>query len=237
MKRRLKKSIALFLIIAFLISLAGCSSSITSGSYTGTATGFHGALEVTTRVDEDGKIIDVTVGENTETKGVGTVAIEQIPQSIIDAQSLDVDSVSGATVTSEGIINAVANSLEVAGATLSEYAYIAPEEEVYQTTAINKDSMPVKKEITDSVTVTDAKGREVSIDLPISSYAISTMDVIDYVIPLKGKEAFDMLVASGQDGGGGIQKYEKLYTSTVGNYMEHMGQISDHNAPFDLEMI
>lgn len=63
------------------------------------------------------------------------------------------------------------------------------------------------------------------------------MDVIDYLIPLKGEEAFAMLVGSGQDGGGGLQKYEKIYKPIVGNYMEHVGQISDHNAPFDLEMI
>lgn len=233
-----KTSVFLFLMMLLLISCAGCGASITAGSFTGTAAGYHGDLAVTTEVDENGKITGITVGENSETKDIGTVAIEKIPQRIIEAQSLDVDVVSGATLTSKGIINAVANSLEVAGTDPSKYGYIAPEEETEKVTAaINKDAMPVKKEITDSITITDAKGREVTIDLPISTYAISTMDVIDYIIPLEGKDAFNMLVASGQDGGDGIQKYEKLYTSTVGNYMEHVGQISDHNAPFDLEMI
>ena len=31
--------------------------------------------------------------------------------------------------------------------------------------------------------------------------------------------------------------YDKLYTPVVGTYMTHFGQISEHNAPFDLEMI
>lgn len=238
MKKRLKIKIALFLIIALIITLAGCSSSVTAGSYTGKASGYHGELSVTTEIDKNGEIINITVGENAETKGVGNVAIEKIPQRIINAQSLDVDSVSGATVTSDGIRNAVANSLEAAGLNLFEYSYTVVEEESEEVMAeINKDAMPVKQETTDSITVTDAKGRKVTIDLPISTYAISTMDVIDYIIPLKGEDAFNMLVGSGQDGGGGIQKYARLYVPVVGNYTEHLGQISDHNAPFDLEMI
>lgn len=88
-----------------------------------------------------------------------------------------------------------------------------------------------------AITVTDAKGREVTLDAPVETYAVSTIDVVDYLIPLLGSEAFDMLVGTGQDGGGGIQKYESLYTPIVGDYMSHVGQISEHNAPFDLEMI
>ena len=237
-KKIVKISLALVLMMTLLISFTGCGATNTGGSVKGTAAGYHGDLAVTTQVDKDGKISNITVGENKETKDIGTIAIEKIPQRIIDAQSLAVDVVSGATLTSTGIINAVANSLETAGRDPAKYGYIAPKEETeVVTAAIKKEAMPVKKETTDSITVTDAKGRKVTIGLPISSYAISTMDVIDYIIPLKGQEAFKMLVASGQDGGDGIQKYAKLYTSSEGNYMEHVGQISDHNAPFDLEMI
>ncbi len=237
MKKTAQTSIALLFVTALLISLVGCSSSITAGSFTGTAAAYHGDLEVTTEIDQDGKIIDIIVGKNNETDDIGPVAIEKIPRQIIEAQSLNVDVVSGATLTSNGIINAVADSLRAAGADPAKYGYVPPVEEEVTTVAINKDAMPVKQEITGSVTITDAKGREVTIDLPISSYAISTMDVIEYIIPLKDEDAFNMLVASGQDGGGGIQKYGKLYTPVVGNYLEHLGQISDHNAPFDLEMI
>jgi len=112
------------------------------------------------------------------------------------------------------------------------------ENNVSETTASEEvEAEEVETEVSDSITITDAKGRNVEIELPISTYAISTMDVIDYIIPLKGKEAFDMLVGSGQDGGHGLQKYEKVYAPVVGDYIEHVGQISDHNAPFDLEMI
>lgn len=242
-KTKAKQSIYLLLILLMVVFAAGCSSGTSSpgsleGSFTGTALGYHGDLTVTTELDKEGKIIGITVGEHTETPDIAALPIERIPQRIIETQSLDVDIISGATLTCEGIINAVANSLENAGADPAQYGYVATEQDTNQfTTATTNAAVPVKKEITGSVTVTDVKGREVTIDLPISSYGVSTMDVIDYIVPLKGEEAFNMLVASGQDGGGGIQSYAKLYTPVVGNYLEHVGQISDHNAPFDLEMI
>lgn len=239
MKSRIKMSVAILLIIAICISIIGCESSIEEGSYKGTAKGFHGDLTVTTQVGNKGEIVNITVDDNEETEGVGTVAIEKIPEYIKASQSLDVDLIAGATVTSNSIISAVADSLDKSGLDPSDYGYtpLPKNEEQSVSTNINRDSMPEKKDITGTINVKDVKGRDVEVNLPISSYAISTMDVIDYIIPLKGKDSFNMLVGSGQDGGHGIQKYEKLYTPIVGNYMEHMGQISQHNSPFDLEMI
>ncbi len=240
MKEKFKKFASILLIAAMIGSFAGCAKSAEPGTYSGTAAGYHGDITVTTKIGENGKIADIAVGENEETEGIGSVAIEKLPQMIIDEQSLDIDVVAGATLTSSGILSAVANSLESAGADPAKYGFteLKSEEETTETlSTFDKDTMPEKKAITGSVTVTDAKGRNVTIDLPVSSYAISTMDVIDYIIPIKGEDAFNMLVGSGQDGGDGIQKYAQLYTSVVGDYTTHLGQISDHNAPFDLEMI
>jgi iron complex transport system substrate-binding protein len=209
-----------------------------AGTYTGTAVGYHGDVGVTVTLDEAGKIISVAVNEgHGETKGIGTIAIEKIPSAIAAAQSLKVDAVSGATLTGDGILAAVAAALKNAGLDPADYGYtesVVPAEATY---TLNPEAMPKKAPVTGSITITDVKGREVTIDLPVSTYAISTMDVVDYMIPLLGEDAFNKLVASGQDGGGGIQTYAKLYTPVVGNYMEHVGQISEHNAPFDLEMI
>lgn len=103
--------------------------------------------------------------------------------------------------------------------------------------ALDPATLPPKTPTSRTITVTDCKGREVQLQLPISRYAISTMDVIDYLIPLLGAEAFHKLVGSGQSGGHGIEKYRDLYTPIVGPYTAHLGQISEHNAPFDLEML
>ena len=131
----------------------------------------------------------------------------------------------------------MADALKKAGLDPANYGFAADEANAEETYVLDPNAMPEKLPVTGSIQLTDVKGREVTIDLPISTYAISTMDVIDYMIPLMGEEAFSKLVASGQDGGGGLQTYAKLYTPVVGNYMAHVGQISDHNAPFDLEMI
>lgn len=81
------------------------------GTYTETATGKEGDFEVTV-VIEGGAIASVTIGDNVETRG--QIAIDQLPAQIVEAQSYDVDTVSGATVTSTGIKDAVARVLEKA---------------------------------------------------------------------------------------------------------------------------
>ncbi len=77
---------------------------------TGTAKGFGGDVTVTLTMDGD-KITDVKIVGDGETPGVGTPAIEQLPAKIIEANSADVEVISGATVTSEAIIEAVKNAL------------------------------------------------------------------------------------------------------------------------------
>ena len=57
----------------------------------------------------------MVVTSNSETPSIAAGALEQIPAAIVEADSADVDIVSGATYTSNGIINAVKNALESAG--------------------------------------------------------------------------------------------------------------------------
>ena len=60
---------------------------------------------------KDGKIAKVEVLENKETPGIGTKAIEAIPDAIVKANSVEVDNVSTATITSKAIKEAVADAL------------------------------------------------------------------------------------------------------------------------------
>ena len=61
---------------------------------------------------EGGKIASVEVGDNSETQGIGTNAIEQLPGAIVEAGTTEgVDGVAGATVTSDAIFEAIANAL------------------------------------------------------------------------------------------------------------------------------
>lgn len=85
---------------------------------TGAAPGMGGDVKVEVTV-EDGKITGVTVTEQNETPGLSDPAIEQVPAAIVAANSTEVESVSGATITSEAIKAAVAAALsgETAGET------------------------------------------------------------------------------------------------------------------------
>jgi fumarate reductase flavoprotein subunit len=66
---------------------------------------------------EGGVITDVTVGDNSETQGIGSKAIEQLPALIVEANGIDgVDGVSGASVTSSAIFTAVTDALAQAAA-------------------------------------------------------------------------------------------------------------------------
>lgn len=225
------------LVFIFSQTLYGENKNLVTGSKTGTAEGYHGKITVLTEL-KDGKFTNISIKSHTETKGVGDTAISKIPNEIVKKQSLDVDSVAGATITSKAIVTAVANGLEKLGVDPVKYAYKADVSKNNNlNTKLDLKKLPKKKAVKETIIITDAKGRKVEIGLPISTYAISTMDVIDYIIPLKGKEAFNMLVGSGQDGGHGLNKYAKLYTPIVGNYMEHTAQISEHASPFDLEML
>ena len=84
------------------------------GEYTAEGKGIGGKVPVTVTV-KDGKIAEVIVGDNSETQGIGSKAIEQLPDAIVEANGTEgVDAVSGATVTSKAIFTAVDEALEQA---------------------------------------------------------------------------------------------------------------------------
>lgn len=84
---------------------------IEDGTYRAYVDGHNGELSVRVRVQGD-KITQVQVLEHKETKGIGTTAVEQIPRQIVEKNATDdIDVVSGATVTSNAIIEAVNQAL------------------------------------------------------------------------------------------------------------------------------
>ena len=85
-------------------------TTVEGDSYTATAYGFGGDVTVTV-VLNGSDIVDVqVVGEN-ETPGIGTNAIDKLPAAIVAADSANVDVVSGASITSTAILEAVKEAL------------------------------------------------------------------------------------------------------------------------------
>ncbi len=58
---------------------------------------------------------EITIGKHGETTGISDAAFEKIPAAIIENQSLGVDTISGATYTSQAILDAVADCVTQAG--------------------------------------------------------------------------------------------------------------------------
>ncbi len=85
-----------------------------SNEYIGKAYGLGGVMQVGVTV-EDGTIVAVRVASHGETPGIGTRAIFSVPDAIVAANGIEVDSVAGATVTSDAIKRAVGQALEAAG--------------------------------------------------------------------------------------------------------------------------
>lgn len=90
-------------------SLAG--SRLRDGRYTSTALGYAADLEVTLTV-RDGRMADIQLKHQEK---IDQGACSVIPQRIIDKQSLNVDGISGATVTKNAIIDGTLHCLRKAG--------------------------------------------------------------------------------------------------------------------------
>jgi fumarate reductase flavoprotein subunit len=76
------------------------------GTYTATEQGYGGSVTVTMTFDES-VITSIDVFGENETRNVGTKAIQELAPMVLEAQSPEVDAVSGATVTSDAIKKAV----------------------------------------------------------------------------------------------------------------------------------
>ena len=87
---------------------------MTPGTYTATAKGMDGDVTVAVTVSSDA-IQSIAVTDDNETAGVGDKALKIVSDAIVADQSLAVDSVSGATVSSAAMKSAVADALGQAG--------------------------------------------------------------------------------------------------------------------------
>lgn len=93
--------------------VAVAAGSYNAGTYTATAPGRNGDVTVEV-VFSDTAITAITVTDHAETVGIGDAAIEKIPERIIAAQSVEIDSLAGATMTSDAILAAVGQCIEQA---------------------------------------------------------------------------------------------------------------------------
>lgn len=119
----MKRALAIVLAFVMMLSVFGASAvaeSAVSGTFTGTARAMKGDLTVEVDLD-NGTITDVRVVDTVDTLGIKDAAIASVPKRIVEQQNIDVDAVTGATMTSLGIKGAVKAALTEAGVDLAQY--------------------------------------------------------------------------------------------------------------------
>ncbi|BCJ94622.1 succinate dehydrogenase/fumarate reductase flavoprotein subunit [Anaerocolumna cellulosilytica] len=126
------------------------TTAFKAGTYTGQADGRNGLIKVEVIVN-DMSIESIKVLESSETEGIGDTAIENLTQDILTKQSIGLDAVSGATVTSEAFLNAVEDALKQAGGDLKALK-----------AAITKENEGKTVELTADVVVIGAGGTGVA---------------------------------------------------------------------------
>lgn len=187
----MKKPVGLiaFILIASLLfsgytqQIAAISTTATKTAQSKTASasapGYGGDVTVEVTV-QDGKILSVAVVKNSETPALGGIAIEKLPSMIVETQSVALDTVSGATRTSEALLSAAKKALLAAGMS---------EEVITKSVAAAKAASSETKYLSADVVVVGAGGAGMSAAVEALK-AGSTVIVIDKMPTLGGNTRF-----------------------------------------------
>ena len=125
----MKKYLSLMLAVLMLLSLAVPVYADEPATAQGEGNGIDGKIVVEVKADAE-KIYEVNILEQNETPGIGSVAVEKLPGAIVEANSLEVDGITSATVSSTAIKTAVTEALTAMGFDPAAYAgAAAPAEE------------------------------------------------------------------------------------------------------------
>lgn len=129
MKKSTKLLSCLLASMLIFAGLSGCTqtqpeskdnnqtSAIKDGTYTASEKGYGGDVSVTLTVSA-ATISEVSIEGADETKDIGQAAIPDLIEQIKTAQSFEIDGVSGATMTSNAVKNAVETAMSEAGFTI-----------------------------------------------------------------------------------------------------------------------
>ena len=100
--------------------------ALKNGTFEGKAYGNNGWLTVEVTI-KDNKITDIKTPGQRETKYLGDTAIREIGKDVLQCQTLNVDNVAGATVTSTALKTAIAQAIEKAGGDIAAFQKPVPE--------------------------------------------------------------------------------------------------------------
>ncbi len=120
----MKKLFSIIMVLSLLIGISSCgkpknSVSMNPGTYSSTEVSQKGNMVVHVTVDET-TITGINV-ESVDTEQIITAVIKRLIPEIIEKQSIGVDSITGASVSSGSLKKGVENCLKQAGADVSKF--------------------------------------------------------------------------------------------------------------------
>ena len=133
--------LGLVLVTGVFYTMATSAEALEDGVFQGSAEGYKSEITVEVTV-ADGRITQITVVEHDETAAIADPAFSQLAETVLAAQSIEVEAVSGATYSSDAFLQAIARALGIMNL----------EDGVYQGTAEGFQS-----DVTVEVTVADGR--------------------------------------------------------------------------------
>ena len=166
------------LLLAAMMLLSGAAMADT---YTADGQGMMGPITVT--IDyADGVIGAVTVDAHTETAGISDPALARIPASIVESQSIAVDTVAGATMTSKGILAAVEAALTAAGADVESFKVASAKGEIAQGETEKTDIVIVGGGLAGLMAAYELKANYPDVDFIV----LEKLDLVSGSVPTSG---------------------------------------------------
>lgn len=138
----MKKLTKIILALLMVLSVSACSTNdksddtaamFTAGTYACSAKGNNGDVELEVTFS-DNAIDAINVTAQAETAGLGDTAIENVIAEILENQTLAVDTVTGATNSSNAVINAVKDCVTQAGGDVEAFSQAVAETEKQEET-------------------------------------------------------------------------------------------------------
>ena len=111
----MKKTACLLASLMMLLGSTAFAQNYTPGTYVGESGGRNGVVKVEAEYSADA-IVSAKVIEHSETPGISDAPIAQLPEEYVKYQSLGLDVISGATLTSNAILAALEQTAAAAGA-------------------------------------------------------------------------------------------------------------------------
>ena len=106
----MKKTIITVLVLVLVVGAVFAQQRLRNGSYTGTGEGYYGPITVTVTVARQ-RISAIAITETSDTDAFVTMINSTMIPAMIEAQSSEVDALTGATGTANGLKQAVEEAL------------------------------------------------------------------------------------------------------------------------------